>query len=134
MDEETLIEKASNIIHSDGCTKEDLVEISRIEFDMAVLNYRAMKLLGKATDEYNAKRSEITVDLRETGLSMAESTERGKQIALKKVPNLTEMEKVCNGFKDVITSVRWFKIAEYVLNNETTQYNNSGMKDLDYNN
>lgn len=130
---ESLIEKATKIIHSDGYTKDDWVALSRIEFDMAVEYYKAMKLLGKATDEYNVKKSEITVDLRDTGMSMAESTEKGKQIALKKVPNLAEMEKVCNWFKEVIASVRWFKIAEYVKWNETEQYNNSGMKDLDFN-
>ncbi|MBO7713848.1 MAG: hypothetical protein J6S85_09790 [Methanobrevibacter sp.] len=134
MEEDTLIDKATRIIHSDGCTKDDLVEISRVEFDMAVQYYKAMRLLGEATDKYNKIKSDRTVELRKAGLSMAESTETAKQIALDKIPDLTEMEKVCNGFKEVISSVRGFKIAEYVKGNETEQYNNSGMKDLDYNN
>lgn len=128
--EESLIEKANSIIHSDSCTKQDLVILSRIEFDMAVANYKAMRLLWKMTDEYNNLKSDRTVELRNAGKSMAESTETAKQIALNKTPNLTEMEKACAGFKDVIQSVRGFKISEYVADDATEQYTNSGMQDL----
>jgi len=130
---DNLIQRASDIIHSGWYTKDDWVELSRIEFDMSVKYYEAMQLLWKATDEFNKIRSDRTVELREAGKSMAESTETAKQIALNKISNLEEMENTCKWFKVVIDSVRAYKISQYIRDGETEQYANSWMKDLNNN-
>ena len=130
---DNLVKRASDIIHSGWYTKDDWVELSRIEFDMSVKYYEAMQLLWKATDEFNKIRSDRTVELREAGKSMAESTETAKQIALNKISNLEEMENTCKWFKAVIDSVRAYKISQYIRDWETEQYTNSWMKDLSNN-
>ena len=57
-----LIEKAEKIIHLEYPTRRDMVELSRIEFDMAKEASKASRLASQEEEMYNLKKSKVALE------------------------------------------------------------------------
>jgi hypothetical protein len=69
------LDEASAIINSEMPTRKDMVKLSRIEFNMAVLaSQEATKALSEE-EQYNLKRSEIVLEEKGRKKPITEATE-----------------------------------------------------------
>lgn len=127
-----LLEEASAIINSEMPTRKDMVNLSRIEFNMAVLaSQEATKALSEE-EQYNLKRSEIVLEEKGRKKSITESAEIGKYVAEKEHGQYRSMKEKAKGMWNTINSVRWFKISVYSVEKENDESMFSNYKWLDW--
>jgi hypothetical protein len=70
-----LLEEASAIINQEYPTRKDMVKLSRIECNMAILaNQESTKALEEE-EQYNLKRSEVVLEEKGRKKSITEATE-----------------------------------------------------------
>ena len=114
-----LIKEATDIIHSEYPTRRDMVQLSRIEFDMSVEAMEASRLASEKEEEYNLKRSEVVLEERWRKRSITEATEIWKYVAEKECWCYRTMKQKAKDMWNVIDSIRWFKIAVYSSEKES---------------
>lgn len=121
MEWSSLIKKASEIIHSEYPTRKDMVKLSRIEFDMAVAASTASTLALEEEENYNLKRSNVVLEERWRHKSITEATEIWKFVAEKEHWWYRSMKEKAKWMRQVISSVRWFKISVYSSEKENDE-------------
>lgn len=121
MEWSSLIKKASEIIHSEYPTRKDMVKLSRIEFDMAVAASTASTLALEEEENYNLKRSNVVLEERWRHKSITEATEIWKFVAEKEYWWYRSMKEKAKWMRQVISSVRWFKISVYSSEKENDE-------------
>jgi hypothetical protein len=72
---DSLSEQASKIINSDYATRKDMRELSKIEFNMAVVAKQASVLAIQQEEKYNLTKSNTTLEERSRKKSITEATE-----------------------------------------------------------
>lgn len=117
----SLVNKASEIIHSEYPTRKDMVKLSRIEFDMAVAASTASTLALEEEENYNLKRSNVVLEERWRHKSITEATEIWKFVAEKEHWWYRSMKEKAKWMRQVISSVRWFKISVYSSEKENDE-------------
>ena len=75
MEWSSLLDEASAIINSNSPTRKDMVKLSRIEFNMAVVASKASTLALEAEEQYNLKRSETILEEKARKKSITEAAE-----------------------------------------------------------
>lgn len=121
MEWSSLVKKASEIIHSEYPTRKDMVKLSRIEFDMAVAASTASALALEEEENYNLKRSNVVLEERWRHKSITEATEIWKFVAEKEHWWYRSMKEKAKWMRQVISSVRWFKISVYSSEKENDE-------------
>lgn len=121
MEWSSLVEKASEIIHSEYPTRKDMVKLSRIEFDMAVAASTASTLALEEEENYNLKRSNVVLEERSRKKSITEAAEIWKYVAEKEHWWYRSMKEKAKWMRQVISSVRWFKISVYSSEKENDE-------------
>lgn len=121
MEWSSLVKKASEIIHSEYPTRKDMVKLSRIEFDMAVAASTASTLALEEEENYNLKRSNVVLEERSRKKSITEATEIWKFVAEKEHWWYRSMKEKAKWMRQVISSVRWFKISVYSSEKENDE-------------
>lgn len=126
-----LLEEASAIINQEYPTRKDMVKLSRIEFNMAVLaNQESTKALEKE-EQYNLKRSEVVLEEKGRKKSITEAAEIGKYVAEKEFWFYRSAKEKAKGMWNTINSVRWFKISVYSVEKENDEWMMMNYKWLD---
>jgi hypothetical protein len=72
---DSLSEQASKIINSEYATRKDMRELSKIEFNMAVVAKQASVLAIQQEEKYNLTKSNTTLEERARKKSITEATE-----------------------------------------------------------
>jgi hypothetical protein len=72
---DSLSEQASKIINSEYATRKDMRELSKIEFNMAVVAKQASVLAIQQEEKYNLTKSNTTLEERSRKKSITEATE-----------------------------------------------------------
>jgi hypothetical protein len=75
MEWNSLSEQASKIINSEYATRKDMRELSKIEFNMAVVAKQASVLAIQQEEKYNLTKSNTTLEERARKKSITEATE-----------------------------------------------------------
>lgn len=75
MEWNNLSEQASKIINSEYATRKDMRELSKIEFNMAVVAKQASVLAIQQEEKYNLTKSNTTLEERSRKKSITEATE-----------------------------------------------------------
>lgn len=75
MEWSNLSEQASKIINSEYATRKDMRELSKIEFNMAVVAKQASVLAIQQEEKYNLTKSNTTLEERSRKKSITEATE-----------------------------------------------------------
>lgn len=75
MEWNSLSEQASKIINSEYATRKDMRELSKIEFNMAVVAKQASVLAIQQEEKYNLTKSNTTLEERSRKKSITEATE-----------------------------------------------------------
>ena len=75
MEWSNLSEQASKIINSEYATRKDMRELSKIEFNMAVVAKQASVLAIQQEEKYNLTKSNTTLEERARKKSITEATE-----------------------------------------------------------
>ena len=75
MEWSSLLDEASAIINSNSPTRKDMIKLSKIEFNMAVVASKASTLALEAEEQYNLKRSEVVLEEKGRKKSITEATE-----------------------------------------------------------
>lgn len=131
MEWSSLLEEASAIINSEYPTRKDMVELSRIEFNMAVSASTASTLALEEEEKYNLKRSEVVLEEKSRKKSITEATEIWKYVAEKEYWHYRSMKEKSKGMWNTINSVRWFKISVYSVEKENDESMFTNYKWLD---
>lgn len=126
-----LLDEASAIINSEFPTRKDMVKLSRIEFNMAVVASSTSTLALEAEEQYNLKRSETILEEKARKKSITEATEIWKFVAEKEYGWYRSMKEKAKGMWNTINSVRWFKISVYSVEKENDESMFSNYKWLD---
>lgn len=125
------MDEASAIINSEYPTRKDMVKLSRIEFNMAVVASKASTLALEAEEQYNLKRSEVVLEEKSRKKSITEATEVGKYVAEKEFWNYRSAKEKAKWMWNTINSVRWFKISVYSVEKENDEWMMMNYKGLD---
>lgn len=120
-DWDTLSSKASSIINSEYHTRQDMKELSKIEFNMALVAKDASTLAIRQEENYNLKRSEVILEERGRKRSITEAAEIWKYIAEKEYWDYRSMKEKAKWMWQVIASIRWFKISVYSSEKENDE-------------
>ena len=72
---DSLSEQASKIINTEYATRKDMRELSKIEFNMAVVAKQASVLAIQQEEKYNLTKSNTTLEERSRKKSITEATE-----------------------------------------------------------
>lgn len=131
MEWSSLLDEASAIINSNSPTRKDMVKLSRIEFNMAVVASKASALALEAEEKYNLKRSEIVLEEKGRKKSITEATEIWKYVAEKEYWFYRSAKEKAKGMWNTINSVRWFKISVYSVEKENDEWMMSNYKWID---
>ena len=75
MEWSNLLDDASTIINSEYPTRKDMVKLSRIEFNMAIVASATSTLASEAEEQYNLKRSETILEEKSRKKSITEAAE-----------------------------------------------------------
>lgn len=126
-----LLDDASAIINSEFPTRKDMVKLSRIEFNMAVVASSTSTLALEAEEKYNLKRSETILEEKSRKKSITEAAEIWKYVAEKEYGWYRSMKEKAKGMWNTINSVRWFKISVYSVEKENDESMFSNYKWLD---
>ena len=118
---DSLSEQASKIINSEYATRKDMRELSKIEFNMAVVAKQASVLAIQQEEKYNLTKSNTTLEERSRKKSITEATEIWKYVAEKECWDYRSMKEDAKWMWQVIASVRWFKIAVYSSEKENDE-------------
>lgn len=125
MERGTLIERASKIIHSAQPNRRDMVELSRIEFDMAVCASSAWEIASAEEESYNLKKSEVTLEEKGRKKPITEAVEIWRYVAEKEHWCYRGMKQKSKDMWGVVESVRWFKISVYSSEKENDEMQNN---------
>ena len=131
MEWSNLLDDASTIINSEYPTRKDMVKLSRIEFNMAIVASTTSTLASEAEEQYNLKRSETILEEKSRKKSITEAAEIWKYVAEKEYGCYRSMKEKSKGMRNVINSVRWFKISVYSVEKENDESMFSNYKWLD---
>jgi len=131
MEWSSLLDEASAIINSEFPTRKDMVKLSRIEFNMAVVASSTSTLALEAEESYNLKRSETILEEKSRKKSITEATEIWKYVAEKEYGCYRSMKEKAKGMWNTINSVRGFKISVYSVEKENDESMFSNYKWLD---
>ncbi len=115
------MDEASTIINSEIPTRKDMVKLSRIEFNMAVVASSTSTLALEAEEQYNLKRSETILEEKSRKKSITEATEIWKYVAEKEFWTYRSMKEKAKGMWNTINSVRGFKISVYSVEKENDE-------------
>lgn len=126
-----LIKNADAIINSEYPTRKDMVKLSKIEFNMAVVASKASKAALEEEEKYNWTKTNTTLQERWRHKSITESTEVGKYVAEQEHGTYRSMKEVAKTMWNTISSVRWFKISVYSSEKEWDEAMMSNYKWLD---
>lgn len=126
------MDEASAIINSEYPTRKDMVKLSRIEFNMAVVASNASTLALEAEEQYNLKRSETILEEKSRKKSITEAAEIWKFVAEKEFWNYRSAKEKAKWMWNTINSVRWFKISVYSVEKENDESMFSNYKWLDW--
>lgn len=116
-----LIWEASAIINSEYASRKDMVKLSKIEFNMAVVAKQASVLAIQQEEKYNLTKSNTTLEEKGRKKSITEATEIGKYVAEKECWDYRSMKEDAKWMWQVIASVRWFKISVYSSEKENDE-------------
>lgn len=116
------MDEASAIINSEYPTRKDMVKLSRIEFNMAVVASKTSTLALEAEEQYNLKRSEVVLEEKSRKKSITEAAEVGKYVAEKEFWNYRSAKEKAKWMRNTINSVRWFKISVYSVEKENDEW------------
>lgn len=116
-----LLDDASAIINSEYPTRKDMVKLSRIEFNMAIVASTTSTLASEAEEQYNLKRSETILEEKSRKKSITEAAEIWKYVAEKEYGCYRSMKEKSKGMRNVINSVRGFKISVYSVEKENDE-------------
>lgn len=125
------MDDASAIINSEYPTRKDMVKLSRIEFNMAIVASTTSTLASEAEEQYNLKRSETILEEKSRKKSITEAAEIWKYVAEKEYGCYRSMKEKSKGMRNVINSVRGFKISVYSVEKENDESMFSNYKWLD---
>ena len=75
MEWNNLLEEASKIINSEYPTRKDMVKLSKIEFNMAVVASASSTLALEEEEQYNLLRSETILEEKSRKKSITEAAE-----------------------------------------------------------
>lgn len=128
MEWSNLLDEASAIINSECPTRKDMVKLSRIEFNMAVVASKASTLALEAEEQYNLKRSETILEEKSRKKSITEAAEIWKFVAEKECWFYRSAKEKAKGMWNTINSVRWFKISVYSVEKENDEWMMSNYK------
>lgn len=131
MEWSNLLDDASAIINSEYPTRKDMVKLSRIEFNMAIVASTTSTLASEAEEQYNLKRSETILEEKSRKKSITEAAEIWKYVAEKEYGCYRSMKEKSKGMWNTINSVRWFKISVYSVEKENDESMFSNYKWLD---
>ena len=131
MEWSNLLDDASTIINSEYPTRKDMVKLSRIEFNMAIVASTTSTLASEAEEQYNLKRSETILEEKSRKKSITEAAEIWKYVAEKEYGCYRSMKEKSKGMRNVINSVRGFKISVYSVEKENDESMFSNYKWLD---
>ena len=110
----TLTEQAQAIINQKARCNEDITELSKIAFNMAVYYAKYKQKAGVMEAEYNLTRVEESRIAREWGASAWDSEQIGKLKAEIKFWKYRELKDRLVGMKAVMDQIDAFRIAYYV--------------------
>ena len=111
----SLRDRAREIILQKDHTDEDIVELSRISYDMSLNYYKARIIVWKLEWEYNKARPEKTLESKETGKTMWFAEQTGKLYAECKYWDYRKIYQDCVGMSTVIEQINAFRFAYYRL-------------------
>jgi len=126
-----LIENASAIINSEYPTRKDMVKLSKIEFNMAVVASKASKAALEEEEKYNWTKTDTTLQERWRHKSITEAWEIWKYVAENEHWTYRSMKEESKAMWNTISSVRWFKISVYSVEKENDEAMMSNYKWLD---
>lgn len=121
MEWSSLLDEASAIINSEFPTRKDMVKLSRIEFNMAVVASSTSTLALEAEEQYNLKRSETILEEKARKKSITEASEIWKFVAEKEYGTYRSMKEKAKWMWNTINSVRGFKISVYSVEKENDE-------------
>ena len=122
MEWSSLLDEASAIINSNSPTRKDMIKLSKIEFNMAVVASKASTLALEAEEQYNLKRSEVVLEEKGRKKSITEATEIWKYVAEKEYWFYRSAKEKAKAMWNTINSVRWFKISVYSVEKENDEW------------
>ena len=128
MEWSSLLDEASAIINSEFPTRKDMVKLSRIEFNMAVVASSTSTLALEAEEQYNLKRSETILEEKARKKSITEAAEIWKFVAEKEYWFYRSAKEKAKSMWNIINSVRWFKISVYSVEKENDEWMMSNYK------
>ena len=131
MEWSNLLDEASAIINSEYPTRKDMVKLSKIEFNMAVVASASSTLALEEEEQYNLLRSETILEEKSRKKSITEATEIWKYVAEKEHGTYRSMKEKAKGMWNTINSVRGFKISVYSVEKENDESMFSNYKWLD---
>lgn len=110
----TLREQASNIINQKARCSEDILELSKIAFNMSKAYANARKIAGEMEAWYNLMRAKETNNSIKDWKSVSESDQIGKLKAEISYGKYREEKEKLIGMREVIKQIDAFRIAYYV--------------------
>lgn len=107
-----------------------MVELSKIEFQMAVAAMKASELASSEEEKYNLKRSTTVLEEKARNKSITEATEIWKFVAETEYGWYRSMKEKAKWMWQLIDTIRWFKIAVYSSEKENDEATNSNFSYL----
>lgn len=118
----SLTDEAQKIINQKAQTWEDIIQLSKIVYMMSSLYRDKMNLANEQEQMYNLVRSQETQKAMESWKKITEAAEIWKRIAEEQHWDYRTMEADCKWMKQIIDSIREFKIAWFVVNKWLTDF------------
>jgi len=109
----TLRDDATNIINQPDRTNQDIIDLSKIAYKMAVHYMSARIIAGEQEAMYNLARAKKTREARESWMAVWEAGDVGKLAAEMAHWNYRIMKEESIGMKEILNQIDGFKISYY---------------------
>jgi len=113
MTEITLTQRATNIINSKAHDDNDMIQLSKIEFAMAVQYRPAMNIATEMEEEYNKMRWKFAQEARDEWKGSTEASELGKFRAELEFWWYRSLKTDLGAMKNIMSAIEWFKVSYY---------------------
>lgn len=118
MDLEKILNNVSEIINLPQPTRKDMVQLSRLEFNLALIARQLSIASLEEEERYNLKKSSVTLEEKWRKRWVTESVEMWKYVAERENWWYRSMKESAKTLWNTIDSIRWFKISVYSAERE----------------
>ena len=109
----SLIDRASAIISEVSHTDDDIMELARIKWEMALLYWKTHILWAESEENFNKERASKYVQLMEEKMTQWDREKKAKESAEIAYWSYRAINAKANAIKESIRSIEWFCIAYY---------------------